>query len=306
MQKANFSIEIVIGDDNSSDGTPDVLMNYAREHPNIIKLNLRNIRGSGIPGKQNFITTLEMCTGEYIALCDGDDYWTDPYKLQKQVDFLEANPDFSICFHKATICYEKGVTPFYPDINKETKAITTLEDIVKGNYIHTPTVVFRNNLKGKLPTWFKDAYPGDWPLHILNATYGKIKFIPEEMATYRVHRGGIHSMSDGQKISIKGIPTLRFLGIELSAQGYNKLGNQFLKSYHYSVAYAYGLNACGNLEQSKIKRSYNLLFYGNWKMKLCCWFPLIFRDKSFEMYSHLNKAALKQLFNNISLKFIRD
>lgn len=279
MQKTTFHFKLFIGEDFSSDNTRNICIEYKNKYPEKIELLLQE---KNIGATQNAQSVYKLCFesgADYVALLEGDDYWIDPYKLQKQVDFLEANPDFSICFHKAAIYYEENITPFYPDINKETKEVTTLENIVKGNYIHTPTVVFRKNML-KLPDWFKDAYPGDWALHILNATYGKIKFFPEEMAVYRVHQGGIHSMSTGNTNYLKTTLLLKFLGKELKRLGHDNIGDEFLKKYYYLVAYVYGLNSYRNNTFSKFTMAYNLLFYGDLKMKLCCWFPLVFGDKT--------------------------
>lgn len=188
MQKTNFDFEIIIGDDVSTDGTREILKQYAAEHPEIIRLNLRQKRGTGIPGKENFLSTLKMCTGEYISLCDGDDYWTDPFKLQKQVAFLEENKEYSITFHKVQEINADGIQTDTILDNPQTEETYTLQDLANGNFIHTPSVVFRNNFK-ELPSWFLYSPIGDYPLHMLNAQYGLIKYFPEEMASYRVGAG---------------------------------------------------------------------------------------------------------------------
>src|SRR6516164_8232942 len=94
-QKTNFEFELVIGEDCGPDDTRAICEQYAAKYPDIINL-LPSDKNYGPMG--NTIRVMYACTGKYVALCEGDDYWTDPYKLQKQVDFLEANPDFSICF----------------------------------------------------------------------------------------------------------------------------------------------------------------------------------------------------------------
>ena len=95
MQKTNFKFELVIGDDASTDGTTDIVRQYAQKYPDIIRpiLHEENVG----PGK-NSISIYETVKTEYVAVCDGDDYWTDEYKLQKQVDFLDKNPDFNVVF----------------------------------------------------------------------------------------------------------------------------------------------------------------------------------------------------------------
>jgi len=101
MQKTDFNYEICLGEDESDDGTREQCQDYAEQYPDKIRLFLRSredvIKLDGrATGRYNFIATLNECRGKYIAICEGDDYWTDPNKLQKQVDFLEANPDYSV------------------------------------------------------------------------------------------------------------------------------------------------------------------------------------------------------------------
>ncbi|MEO7172479.1 glycosyltransferase [Flavobacterium sp.] len=188
MQETNFPIEIIIGDDNSTDGTRELLLDYSNKYPDIIKLNLREVRGLGLPGKQNFMTTLEMCTGEYISLCDGDDYWTDPLKLQKQIDFLDSNPDYVLCFHPIDILNTDGtiVEDFITKVPENYETIETLARL--GNYIHTPSVVYRNVLP-TLPFEFKITPIGDYFLYMMLAEHGKLKYINDKMAVYRFDVG---------------------------------------------------------------------------------------------------------------------
>lgn len=184
MQKVDFSTEIVIGDDNSTDGTREILKDYAKKYPDLIRLNLREVRGSGIPGKDNFVSTLKMCNGQYVSLCDGDDYWTDPLKLQKQVDFLEANPDYVLCFHKVDILKPNGeiVDDFITIVPENDETIETLARL--GNYIHTPSVLFRNVIK-EFPFEFEQSPIGDYFLYMILSQQGKLKYLSEVMAVYR-------------------------------------------------------------------------------------------------------------------------
>lgn len=209
MQKTDFDFEIIIGDDVSTDGTREIVKEYATRYPDLIKLNLRQKRGTGIPGKENFVSTLEMCTGEYISLCDGDDYWTDPLKLQKQVGFLEENRDYSTIFHKVREIDLSGIPTDNILDNPEVEKTYTLEDLANGNFIHTPSVVFRRNFE-KLPSWFVYAPVGDYPLHMLNAQYGLIKYLPEEMASYRIG-AGIWSSQNRIYQFVNTMFTLKFL-----------------------------------------------------------------------------------------------
>ena len=186
MQKVNFSWELIIADDFSTDGTREIILEYKKKYPDFIKLILQE---KNVGPTQNWIDLITSPTSKYIAYFEGDDYWTDPHKLQKQVDFLERNPDFAICFHNMQIIYEDN-----PHLNRisniNQQEITTIVNLACGNYIHTASCIFRKNFP-EIPDWFYRCPIGDYPLHLLNAQWGKIKFIDEVMGVYRVHKGGI-------------------------------------------------------------------------------------------------------------------
>jgi len=205
QQKVNFDFEVIVSDDCSTDNTVHIVEAFAVKYPNQVKIIRHH---SNIGMMANFKEALDACSGQYIALCEGDDYWIDNNKLQRQVDLLDARPEISICFHKAKLLFD-NVAPFeFGDINKATKEITTFSDLVKGNYIHTPTVVYRNYLFGKYPLSFLKFKFGDWPLHLLNAEHGDILFIPEELAVYRITHSGAWST---KKTVAKIEHTLNFL-----------------------------------------------------------------------------------------------
>lgn len=190
-QCVSFDYEIVIADDCSTDDTRTILNEYSERFPGVIRLILHE-KNVGVT--HNFKSVLDEARGQYVALCEGDDYWIDVNKLQRQVDFLDKHPDHSICFHKAKIDFFE-VEPFpFKDYNEHTPETTSIHDLIKGNYIHTPTVVYRNHLFGKYPESFLNLKFGDWPLHLLNAQYGKIHFIPEELGAYRVYANGVWSL----------------------------------------------------------------------------------------------------------------
>jgi len=201
MQKTNFPFEILIHDDYSTDGTEDVIREYEKKYPDIIKpiYEKENQWSKGIRG--SLVFNFPRAQGKYMALCEGDDYWTDPLKLQKQVDFLEANPDFSVCFHPVKVIQEDGSKPdeIFPSFeHRFKKDVLGLEDLLVHNFIQTNSVMYRwrfvnENIKDFFP---KDILPGDWFLHMLHAQKGKIGFIDEVMAVYRRHKDGLWWESD--------------------------------------------------------------------------------------------------------------
>jgi len=189
MQKVNFTWELIIADDCSTDGTREILLQYKAKYPEFIKLILQDINKGAA---QNWIELITTPKSKYIAYFDGDDYWTDPLKLQKQVDFLEANEDFSICFHKVKYINAEDTTIFIS--NEHQQDTSTIKDLAKGNFISTVSCVFKNNFNKEFPDFLLKCPIGDYALHVYNSQFGKIKFIAEVMANYRVHNGGIWSM----------------------------------------------------------------------------------------------------------------
>jgi glycosyltransferase involved in cell wall biosynthesis len=213
MQKTNFQFEILLGEDGSSDGTKEVCIDYKKKYPDKIKLFLNNRKNiiiiDGRPtGRWNFINLLKNAEGKYIALLDGDDYWTDPFKLQKQVDFLEQNKDFALCFHAVKIIDETNTSNIETPLYLNRPEITTIEDLCQGNYIYTASSVFKNGLIKEFPTWYYKCSIGDWPLYLMIAEHGKIKFINEEMAVYRKHGGGIWSQRGTVEVFDKYLKTV--------------------------------------------------------------------------------------------------
>lgn len=181
-QRGNFSYELVIGDDGSTDGTLEICKYYKERYKNKIKL-LSSNRNLGLI--QNFIRTYKECKGKYVAICDGDDYWIDPYKLQKQVSFLEENPDFSIVFTGFNFLFPNNemTVKDYSGI----KEVSNFEDLIKENYISSVTALFRNKKTAKdFPNWLGELPYGDWPLYLWTTKNGsKIKFISHETSVYR-------------------------------------------------------------------------------------------------------------------------
>ena len=190
-QQVNFDYEIVIGEDFSKDNTRAVCEKYAAQYPDRIKL-LPSDKNYGPQG--NTIRTLYACTGKYIAMCEGDDYWMDTRKLQKQIDFLEANPDFTICFTGIEIKDELGFSwpdeRYYPKLEKD---VFTIEDFILSemSIIPTATIVFRNVLPNPLPDFYVNTLVGDMGVQLFASDKGKAKYFAEKMAVYRNHSGGI-------------------------------------------------------------------------------------------------------------------
>lgn len=176
-QEVDFRYEIIIGDDASTDGTREILKEYKEKYPDLIKLHLHDEHWEeGIPGRLNNITNIRSAKGKYIAFCDGDDYWVSPNKLQKQTDFMEANPAYSFCFHDALYKdLAKGSGFYLSDkmffLQKSGKF--TLQDLLMGK-ISPPSAstFFRKQSILPLPDWFWNVYSADYILQLIAARSG--------------------------------------------------------------------------------------------------------------------------------------
>lgn len=195
-QKTNFNFEIIIGEDFSTDKTRFICKTYQSKYPDKIKLLLPQ-KNTGV--QENFINTLLACCGKYIAFCEGDDFWTDPLKLQKQIDFLEDNPVYSLCFTRFKI-YDQTSNTLIEDsnqkyFNENQKEIEfTFDLFYKGWQLGTQTMVFRQayikefNKERKKYKYWKD-------IHLITFLLNKGKAVCLNFysAVYRVHPGGIYS-----------------------------------------------------------------------------------------------------------------
>src|SRR5690554_909913 len=193
IQQGNFEVELIIADDNSPDNTECIVKDIKANHPNghWIKYTKHAVN-KGM--NKNFTWALEQAIGEYISICEGDDYWTDPLKLQKQVDFLEANPDYVICCHNAKIINENGehIQDKKLPYLTEDRDYTSFE-LQQGAFLLTMSLLFRN-VGVVFPKEFNGVLNGDKVLISLLGNYGKGRYIENIIpAVYRVHSGGVWS-----------------------------------------------------------------------------------------------------------------
>jgi len=189
MQEVNFDYEIIVHDDASNDGTQAIIEVFANEHPEIFRLILEKENRYSKTGVQFLNDMYKMARGKYIAVCEGDDYWSDSKKLQTQVDFLEKNKDYSIVFHPVRIFFENGEVEdsFFPDF----KTGFTVKRLLQGNFIQTNSVMYRARSKNEYAQLATDVMPVDWFMHLYHAQFGKIGFIDKVMSAYRRHEGGL-------------------------------------------------------------------------------------------------------------------
>lgn len=188
MQKTDFRFEVIVHDDASTDGTADIVREYAQKYPDIIipVLQTENQYSKHNGAISKIFKSLSR--GKYTAVCEGDDYWTDPLKLQKQVEFLEAHPDYTMVCNRTEQFSEKQQKMISERrCYKKSQTVRAEDVIFKGGlFISTCSIVYRPEVKDNYPSYCRNCKVGDYPLQILAAMKGKIYYFDEPMSVYRV------------------------------------------------------------------------------------------------------------------------
>jgi len=221
MQVTDFQFEILIHDDASIDGTADILRKYQSDHGDVINAIFQK-ENQYSQGKNVIQNLFDIARGKYIALCEGDDYWTDPLKLQKQVEFLESHPDHVLCFHEVSALYQKTNSLVSPKIIQNiSKKNIKLKHLVRNTIIHTSSVLFKNILDGDYYHWGKRAPYGDWFTWMWLATRGKVGYLDQVMSVYRIHGKGTWT-GDNAEARRNKLLKMYTLIPELLGPGYKK------------------------------------------------------------------------------------
>ena len=269
MQQTNFSYKLFIGEDCSTDNTRSICIDYSNKYPDKIELILNE---TNIGPMFNSINIFKKCFAsgaKYLAMTEGDDYWTDPLKLQKQVDFLETNEEYNGVFHKTAILNNSTNELSECILNKTTPDTIETANLLKGNIIRTCSIVLRIAAiqplftENKYVKVYLDSTPGDWLIFLFAINNSKMKYLPETMAVYRMHHGGI--WSEAKDIETKYAPQL-FNGYVLLKK---ILPHKHFKLIFNRYAYFLGFFA----EQNKQEKKYLRYFY----YKIILYFELLKR-----------------------------
>ncbi len=251
MQKVNFSYELVIGEDCSTDNTRAIALDYRARYPEIIKVLLPKKNQGLTP---NCVATHNACSGEYIALLDGDDYWTDINKLQSQIDFLDTHTDFSASAHQAEIIFDDiaGTNGFF---GATTDAVLTVNDMLQHRKFHTSSLVYRREYwvkSGGIPTTILSNERAIYPMLSI---FGKIMYWKRNMCVYRRSSAGVSSRITVKMLStdLKMIPWLKKLDptfpifryksfLHFSTYTYPKKGKFILRFHHFIMFTLYSFS----------------------------------------------------------------
>ena len=248
MQQTNFPYEVLIYDDASTDGTPAIIREYAAKYPESFRPTLyeKNNYSQGL-GFVGYYEGMREAKGKYIAYCEGDDYWTDPLKLQKQVDFLETHPDYETCAHEVIVKYADGKELAFSDFEHNLlisvkKSDYTFDDMLTGNIIHVSSMMYRN-FDMQFPSWLPQISAGDMVVYRLLGERGKLHVLPDAMSVYRDHRDSFTNSNTEYDSSIKyytqlSIPVLEKLNIYWDGRYQDKI-YPIIAQYYAECAWLY-------------------------------------------------------------------
>jgi len=194
MQETTFPVEIFIHDDASTDGTAEIVKEYAAKYPQLFWTVFQTENQWSKGNKKILFDYLAQQRGEFIALCEGDDHWTSVQKLQKQVVLLESKPQASGCFARASIASFSESGDYVGATGPgEDKCEYSMEELlVTGHIAQTLTVIYRRDRIAPAPEWISRCPAGDIPLAIIAASKGPLLFLDEVVGVYRIHSGGVH------------------------------------------------------------------------------------------------------------------
>ncbi len=234
-QKTNFPFEVLIHDDASTDGTADIIREYEEKYPNIIKplYQTQNQYSQGIKITKTHLKP--RAQGEYFAWCEGDDYWTDCNKLQKQVDFLDSHPEYACCYHRVRFeNLRENSTRYIPQMQASREF--TLEEIVKkGAIFHLSAQMMRRDVYNAKPESLEAKGFGDVPMYIFGAISGKVWVMEEVMSVYN------HGVEGSYTLRMKKSSTEKRIAHEKEYKALLERFNEYT-NYQYNNVFAYAID----------------------------------------------------------------
>ena len=220
-QQADFDVEIIIGDDRSTDGTYESLLQAAKSYPCINVLEQTQKLGA----YENLYRTYSRCSGEYVAICEGDDYWLDPLKLHKQASFLDANPNYVVTYSAVQAVTDSGID--YGYVGGRTSDLTC-EELTNAPGLNTLTAMFRRKYS-EFPQEIRMALTPDLFVWSIHGQFGQGKFLASVLPSiYRIHSGGIHSSKSILEKILMRSTSFYALSCFYSRQGNRELAEHFL------------------------------------------------------------------------------
>ena len=295
-QKTNFAFEVLIHDDASTDNTQQIIIEYAQKCPDIIKpiLQKENLRSKGISVQRTYNYT--RITGKYVAFCDGDDYWSDPLKLQMQYDALEEHTDCALCVHKTRLIKENGEKMkaripegFFSEGMLKTEEYIHLR-VGEGRYLaQTSSYFVRKKIVDDFMN-YQHGYPcGDLPLELFALQYGHCWYIPREMSCYRQHSSSLMAMN-GKTMDAGIRYNQRMIVGHKTLNEYTK--GKYIEDIQCGIqrSEANILKLQGSYREilsKKYRKAYKVM---SWKTKLLICFGAVFPKTAFRIFCICKKA----------------
>lgn len=227
-QRCPFGYELLIADDHSTDGTSERCQAWADRFPDRIRY-IRNPRNKGLA--RNFMDSYALLRGEYVAICEGDDWWISRHKLRRQIGWLDRHPDYALCYHRVVNFYPETGTKSLSNGGRFGKRDVTLLDLAAHCSVTNVSSVWRRGLFGPLPEWFDRVPTYDYALHLLNLEHGKGHFMRRPMAVYRQHGGAIWSTAGEEKSTQIACGIRRLLIGHFAARGNAPVCDRLLAVY---------------------------------------------------------------------------
>lgn len=262
MQVRDFTIEINIVDDASTDGTQAIAKEYSERFPDIFNCYFNPINAGRVATQLNTIRGFRTLRGRYFVLLEGDDYWTDPHKLQKQIDFLEANIDFVACAHQTLKVFDDDSRPPehflpYKAFNRNTAELYDL--ISMAGVYHLSSIVYRNVFEQSPPACLYDDVSCEVTINMLYGTFGKFYCFDEYMSVYRVHGGGVFSVRPPETIWLFHLHGFRRFALYLGPRHWSKFARATLGFTGYVLR-----SPLTGKEVTSLRPSSWILFLSHW------------------------------------------
>lgn len=246
-QQTNFPFVVIVHDDASTDKSVTIIREYENKYPHIFRPIYEKENQYSI-GKYQIIeesmkNAIVKTEAKYVAMCEGDDYWIDPLKLQKQVDFLESNLNYSLCFTnsivKSSDCETVAINHIWDTYSiEEVIGTNSLNMVKRGDNVvscgHTSTILYRRPQE-RIPKWVSQCFIGDEPLFIYLSQFGKAKFLNEPMSVYRAGVGVSSCNFDQKKDWLNRIEMYRIINKGLNYK-YKKIIRSIIAQYYFNLA----------------------------------------------------------------------
>lgn len=229
MQRCDFPIELLIGEDCSTDGTRAICAAYQVRYPQIIRFITAD---HNVGMHKNAFRLFGRARGRYLAFCEGDDYWCDDHKLLKQVQMLEGHGGMKLCFSRVGICRENQGNLIAEWSPRKEAVRYEVEDFISGRVTaSTCTVCIRREIVSRLPRFFEEGAMGDWTLWVLALVDGYGGYIPERLGVYRLHPTGVWQSATAEK-RYEGFKAInRLLRDHLGSKYYSCFDTSLAKTY---------------------------------------------------------------------------